>query len=120
MYEVTVEETFAAGHALRNYHGKCENVHGHNYRASVTVEGHLQADDYVFNFVTLKRLMRTLVDQLADHLPSDAIVVTKSTVPVGTLPDGIAFPDAITLNAASMELTVTATNSEFRAAGQRP
>jgi hypothetical protein len=28
MFEVTVEETFAAGHALRNYHGKCEHVHG--------------------------------------------------------------------------------------------
>ena len=32
MFEVTVEQTFAAGHALRNYTGKCENVHGHNYR----------------------------------------------------------------------------------------
>ena len=32
MFEVTIEETFAAGHALRNYRGKCENVHGHNYR----------------------------------------------------------------------------------------
>ena len=36
MFEVSVEETFAAGHALRNYHGKCENVHGHNYRVQVT------------------------------------------------------------------------------------
>ncbi len=39
MFEVTVEQTFAAGHALRNYHGKCEDVHGHNYRVRVTVEG---------------------------------------------------------------------------------
>src|ERR1035441_3738454 len=31
MYEVTVEDTFAAGHYLRNYKGKCENPHGHNY-----------------------------------------------------------------------------------------
>ena len=29
MFEVSVEEKFAAGHALRNYKGKCENVHGH-------------------------------------------------------------------------------------------
>ena len=27
MFEVTIEETFSAGHALRNYRGKCENVH---------------------------------------------------------------------------------------------
>jgi ATP-dependent DNA helicase DinG len=39
MFEVTIEETFAAGHALRNYRGKCENVHGHNYRCQVTLEG---------------------------------------------------------------------------------
>ena len=39
MFEVTIEETFAAGHALRNYRGKCENVHGHNYRAQVTLRG---------------------------------------------------------------------------------
>ena len=39
MFEVTVQQTFAAGHALRNYRGKCENVHGHNYRIEVTVEG---------------------------------------------------------------------------------
>ncbi len=32
MFEVSVEHTFAAGHALRHYKGKCENVHGHNYR----------------------------------------------------------------------------------------
>ena len=39
MFEVSVEQTFAAGHALRNYRGKCENVHGHNYRVRMTVEG---------------------------------------------------------------------------------
>ncbi len=39
MFEVSVEQSFAAGHALRNYHGKCENVHGHNYKVRVTVAG---------------------------------------------------------------------------------
>jgi len=39
MFEITIEETFVAGHALRNYKGKCENVHGHNYRCHVTVTG---------------------------------------------------------------------------------
>jgi len=56
---------FCAAHFI-TYEGESEPLHGHNYRVSVTVEGSLQADDYVFNFVTLKRLMRTLVDQL-DH-----------------------------------------------------
>src|SRR5208282_3798441 len=39
MYEVTVEDTFAAGHYLRNYKGKCENPHGHNYKIRVTLAG---------------------------------------------------------------------------------
>ena len=39
MFEVSVEETFAAGHALRGYRGKCENVHGHNYRVQLTIAG---------------------------------------------------------------------------------
>ena len=57
---------FCAAHFV-TYDGISEPLHGHNYRASVTVEGTLQADHFVFNFVTLKRIMRGLVDQL-DHL----------------------------------------------------
>ena len=56
---------FCAAHFI-TYDGVCEPLHGHNYRASVTVEGDLQDDHFVFNFVTLKRTMRRLVDQL-DH-----------------------------------------------------
>jgi len=56
---------FCAAHFI-TYEGHCEPLHGHNYRASVTVEGSPQDDQFVFNFVTLKRLMRDLVDQL-DH-----------------------------------------------------
>ena len=39
MYEVSVDETFAAAHNLRNYKGKCENLHGHNYKVRVTLTG---------------------------------------------------------------------------------
>jgi 6-pyruvoyltetrahydropterin/6-carboxytetrahydropterin synthase len=35
MYEVTVEADFSSGHYLRNYKGKCENPHGHNYKVRV-------------------------------------------------------------------------------------
>ncbi len=56
---------FCAAHFI-TYDGRCEPLHGHNYRVSVTIEGGLQDDRFVFNFVTLKQLMRALVDQL-DH-----------------------------------------------------
>ena len=67
MFEVTIEETFAAGHALRNYHGKCENVHGHNYRCQVTLEG-AELDDIglLVDFVELKRVVHSVLDRM-DH-----------------------------------------------------
>ncbi len=67
MFEVTIEETFAAGHALRNYRGKCENVHGHNYRCQVVVEG-AELDDIglLVDFVELKRVVHAVLDRL-DH-----------------------------------------------------
>ena len=67
MFEVTIEETFAAGHALRNYRGKCENVHGHNYRCQVTLEGAgLDEIGLLVDFVELKRVVHGVLDRL-DH-----------------------------------------------------
>jgi 6-pyruvoyltetrahydropterin/6-carboxytetrahydropterin synthase len=67
MFEVTVEETFAAGHALRNYHGKCESLHGHNYRIQATLQGaELDSMGLLVDFVQVKKLMQTVVDRL-DH-----------------------------------------------------
>lgn len=67
MFEVSVEETFAAGHALRGYHGKCENVHGHNYKIQVTIEGErLDSIGLLVDFVEIKRLMHAVSDRL-DH-----------------------------------------------------
>ena len=67
MFEVTVEQTFAAGHSLREYKGKCENIHGHNYRVRVTVEGErLNKIGLLVDFVDLKRAVRKVIDRL-DH-----------------------------------------------------
>jgi len=67
MFEVSVEYTFAAGHALRGYKGKCENVHGHNYKVQVTVAGEqLDATGLLMDFVEVKKNIRELVERL-DH-----------------------------------------------------
>ena len=67
MFEVTIEETFAAGHALRNYRGKCENVHGHNYRCQVTLEGEqLDSIGLLVDFVEMKRVVHSVLDRM-DH-----------------------------------------------------
>jgi 6-pyruvoyltetrahydropterin/6-carboxytetrahydropterin synthase len=67
MFEISVQETFAAGHALRHYKGKCENVHGHNYRVEVTLQGEqLNSIGLLVDFVDLKRTIRKVVGYL-DH-----------------------------------------------------
>jgi 6-pyruvoyltetrahydropterin/6-carboxytetrahydropterin synthase len=67
MFEVSVEETFSAGHALRGYKGKCENVHGHNYRVRVTLEGpQLDHIGLLVDFTEVKRAVREIMGRL-DH-----------------------------------------------------
>ena len=67
MYEISVDYTFAAGHALRNYKGKCENVHGHNYKLRVTVEGaELDSTGLLMDFIDVRAAIRALVERL-DH-----------------------------------------------------
>lgn len=67
MFQVSVEETFSAGHALRGYRGKCENPHGHNYRVRVTLEGpRLDSLGLLCDFTQLKHVLREIIGGL-DH-----------------------------------------------------
>ena len=54
------------GHFISYEGDKCERLHGHNYRATVEVEGSLDANFYVFDFIALKRLTMAITDEL-DH-----------------------------------------------------
>ncbi|HLH41783.1 MAG TPA: 6-carboxytetrahydropterin synthase QueD [Bryobacteraceae bacterium] len=68
MFEVSVEQTFAAGHALRNYKGSCENVHGHNFRVRVTIEGErLDDTGLLVDFIDVKKSMGEIIARL-DHV----------------------------------------------------
>lgn len=56
MYQVSVEQHFDAAHYLRDYHGKCENLHGHRFKVVV----HLKAEKLneiglAYDFAELKR-----------------------------------------------------------------
>lgn len=67
MFEVSIDYSFSAGHALRGYKGKCENVHGHNYKVRVTVEGEeLDSIGLLVDFVDLRRAVKAIVERL-DH-----------------------------------------------------
>ena len=72
MYLITVEDTFAAGHYLRNYGGKCETPHGHNYKVRVTLYGEdLDGAGLLLDFKDLKDVMRDVVDRLDHQMMND-------------------------------------------------
>ena len=58
--------TFCSGHFITFEGDRCERLHGHNYRTSVDVEGPLDENYYVFDFVRLKKLTKSILDPL-DH-----------------------------------------------------
>jgi 6-pyruvoyltetrahydropterin/6-carboxytetrahydropterin synthase len=58
---------FSSAHFITFAGHRCEGLHGHNYRAHVTVEGALDAEAwFVFDFVVLKGIMKRLCDEI-DH-----------------------------------------------------
>ncbi len=59
---------FCAGHFISYEGDKCERLHGHNYRTSVEVEGPLDENHYVFDFIALKQRTRLLTDELDHHM----------------------------------------------------
>ena len=72
MFEVTVEAGFSSGHYLRNYRGKCENPHGHNYKVFVTLIGEdLDEAGLLLDFKLLKQVMRPVVDRLDHQMIND-------------------------------------------------
>jgi 6-pyruvoyltetrahydropterin/6-carboxytetrahydropterin synthase len=79
MFQVSVEETFSAGHALRGYKGKCENPHGHNYKVRVLLEGAtLDSIGLLYDFTHVKQALKDVivgVDHkfLNDQPPFDAL-----------------------------------------------
>jgi 6-pyruvoyltetrahydropterin/6-carboxytetrahydropterin synthase len=74
---------FCSGHFISYEGNKCERLHGHNYRTAVEVEGDLDDNHYVFDFIALKHLTQAITDQL-DHrmmLPSKNELIRVAETP---------------------------------------
>ena len=68
MFRVTREFEFCFGHRLIDYDGKCRNLHGHNGKACVTLEGNdLNAMGMIVDFVEMKRIIAAWIDSTLDH-----------------------------------------------------
>jgi len=68
-YKITVTKdhlVFCSGHFISYENSKCERIHGHNYRAKIEIEGKLDENHYVFDFIALKHRTKEITD-LLDH-----------------------------------------------------
>jgi 6-pyruvoyltetrahydropterin/6-carboxytetrahydropterin synthase len=67
MYEIEIIAHFSAAHRLREYQGKCEQLHGHNYRVHVAVRAHSPGKGgMVIDFIELKKISGEVLGRL-DH-----------------------------------------------------
>lgn len=68
MYKIKKTFHLAYGHRLLDYKGKCENLHGHNGVAEVTLKAaELNKEKMVMDFTELGRKMKTWLDANLDH-----------------------------------------------------
>jgi 6-pyruvoyltetrahydropterin/6-carboxytetrahydropterin synthase len=78
MYELTVETQFSSAHQLRGYKGKCEKLHGHNWRIQITVSSErLNEIDIVIDFHELKRLVNEVISGLDHSFLNDVFPFTE-------------------------------------------
>jgi 6-pyruvoyltetrahydropterin/6-carboxytetrahydropterin synthase len=70
-YKVRVTKdhlVFCCGHFISYEGDRCERLHGHNYRATVEIEGALDDNHYVFDFIALKQRTKAITDYLDHHM----------------------------------------------------
>jgi len=67
MYELVFETDFAAAHFLREYRGKCERIHGHNWKVAVALRSpELDETGMVIDFHDAREIVSQVLGRL-DH-----------------------------------------------------
>lgn len=88
MYQLFVEEHFDAAHYLPNYHGKCENLHGHRFKVIARLEAAgLDETGIAYDFAQLKQHLRDVLSRfdhtcLNDVSPLDRIGPSSENIAV--------------------------------------
>lgn len=67
MYEIKVQASFSAAHNLRDYRGKCENLHGHNWKIeAIFAYKSLDKSGMAVDFKEAKKILKEVVEEF-DH-----------------------------------------------------
>jgi len=81
MFRLKVQDYFSSAHYLRNYKGSCENLHGHNWKVELLVEGsQLNNLDILIDFKILKSILKETLNEL-DHKLLNEIPYFKNINP---------------------------------------
>jgi len=87
-FTVYREIFFSSAHRLRNYNGKCENLHGHNWRVRLCISAkELDGTGFVMDFKEMDSILKTITDEL-DHKNINEIPEFTETNPTA---ENIAF-----------------------------
>jgi len=88
MYRLEVEDHFSSAHQLRGYKGKCENLHGHNWKVVLSVQGEVLDNlGLLIDFTEIKEILKGILGDLDhknlnDTLPFDSTNPSSETSPV--------------------------------------
>ena len=82
---LSVKHEFSAARALRDYDGKCGNVHGHNYKVTVKIATHETDKGYVLDFYEIKLYLAEILEKydlsyLNELSPFDKINPTTENI----------------------------------------
>ena len=81
MYEIEVFSDFSAAHKLRGYKGKCENIHGHNWKIGLAIfSNKLDKIGIVVDFRYMKKRLNEVLKEL-DHKDLNTVAYFKKINP---------------------------------------
>jgi len=81
MFEIRIESSFSSAHRLRGYKGKCEALHGHNWKVEVFVQNpELDKIGMVADFHEIKKLLKSVLKKL-DHAFLNDVAYFKKVNP---------------------------------------
>ncbi|MBN1405470.1 MAG: 6-carboxytetrahydropterin synthase QueD [Candidatus Omnitrophica bacterium] len=84
-YKIKIESSFSAAHRLRGYKGKCENLHGHNWKVkAVFAADELDKTGMLMDFVKAKKLLSAVLKGL-DHKDINSLSFFKKYNPTSEL-----------------------------------
>jgi len=120
-YELFITADFSAAHNLREYKGKCERLHGHNWRVDLRLAGdHLDAEGLLLDFTEAKRILGEVLERFDHRYLNEVEPFDRLQPSSETIARVVAEAVAERLPASVRVVSVTAWESDRCAATYRP